>query len=157
MEPQWVHQPSAPTATNAPAPPSGEITLIKPVSLDNPSFGMTEFVWRWSGPIAADQGFEIRVWREGEPPAGVHNAVEDNQKGVVASLGNNTYRLNADIRDSFGVKGRTGEYWWTVALVQISPEYKDLGVQANPGRLRFEAGGSSGGGGDGGGGGGTTY
>jgi hypothetical protein len=69
-------------------------------------------------------------------------------------LGNNTYRQNADIRDSFGVKGRTGEYWWTVALVQISPEYKYLGVKANPGRLRFEAGGSSGGGGDGGGGGG---
>jgi hypothetical protein len=124
--------------------------------LDQPSFGPTEFEWQWSGPIEPNQGFEVRVWREGEAPAGVHNAVEDNQKGVVASLGNNTYRLNANIREAFGVKGRSGEYLWTVALVQISPEYKDLGVQANPpGRLRFEAGGGSGGsGGDGGGGGG---
>jgi hypothetical protein len=114
---------------------------------------MTEFEWQWSGPIEPDQGFEIRVWRDGEPPAGVHNAVEDNQKGIVAALGNNTYRLTADIRDAFGVKGRSGEYLWTVALVQISPEYRDLGVQAPPGRLRFEAGGGSGGSGGSGGGG----
>ncbi|MEJ2560893.1 MAG: hypothetical protein P8186_32670 [Anaerolineae bacterium] len=41
-----------------------------------------------------------------------------------------------------------------MALVQISPEYKDLGQQAEPARLRFEAGGGGGDGGDGGGGGG---
>ncbi|MBI1880901.1 MAG: hypothetical protein HYR94_22205, partial [Chloroflexi bacterium] len=146
--------PAAPTATTAPAAPAGQIALLKPISLDQPSFGMTEFEWQWSGPIEPNQGFEVRVWREGEPPAGVHNAVEDNQKGVVASLGNNTYRLNVNIREAFGVKGRSGTYLWTVALVQISPEYKDLGVQASLGRLRFEAGGGSGGGSGGSGGGG---
>jgi hypothetical protein len=91
----------------------------------------------------------VRVWREGEPPAGVHNAVEDNKNGKIISLGNDTYRLDVDIRDAYGVQGRSGEYLWTVALVQISPEYEDLGTQAPPGRLRFEAGGD--GGGDGGG------
>ncbi|HXV43125.1 MAG TPA: hypothetical protein VEC96_08675, partial [Anaerolineae bacterium] len=153
-----VQQPPPPATEAAPPPPSGQITLLKPVALDQPSFGPTEFEWQWSGPIEPNQGFEVRVWRDGEAPAGVHNAVEDNQKGVVASLGNNTYRLNANIREAFGVKGRSGEYLWTVALVQISPEYKDLGVQATPpGRLRFEAGGGSGSGGDGGGGGGGGF
>jgi hypothetical protein len=98
--------------------------------------------------VGDDQGFEVRVWREGEPPAGVHNAVEDNKNGKIIALGNDTYRLDVDIRDAYGVQGRSGEYLWTVALVQISPEYKDLGKQAPPGHLRFEAGGD--GGGDGG-------
>lgn len=145
----------APTATPTPVIPAGQITLLKPVSLNEPSYGQTEFEWQWSGPIQPDQGFEVRVWREGEPPAGVHNAIEDNLKGNVVALGNNTYRLVVNIRDAYGVKGRSGEYRWTVVLVQISPEYKDLGIQAPAGRLRFEAGGGSGGGGrDGGGGGG---
>jgi hypothetical protein len=138
--------------TPSPIVPIGQFTLLKPISLDPPTFGLTEFEWQWNSPIGADQGFEVRVWREGEPPAGVHNAVEDNQKGIVAPLGNNKYHLTANIRDAFGVKGRSGEYWWTVALVQISPEYKELGIQATPSRLRFEAGGgSSSGDGNGGG------
>jgi hypothetical protein len=66
--------------------------------------------------------------------------------GRVAALGNNTYQLNVDIRDAYGVQGRSGEYLWTVVLIQISPEYKDLGTQATPARLRFEAGGDDGGG-----------
>jgi hypothetical protein len=130
----------------------GQFTLLKP-TLDEPTYGLTDFEWRWDGPIGADQGFEVRVWREGEPPAGVHNAVEDNLNGRVAALGNNTYRLTVDIRNAAGVQGRGGEYWWTVVLVQVSPEYRDLGKQATPGRLRFEAGGGGGdegGGGDGG-------
>jgi len=131
--------------------------LLKPLSPDQPSYGPTEFEWQWTGPIEPNQGFEVRVWREGEPPAGVHNAVEDNLNGKIQALGNNTYRLNVNIYEAFGVKGRSGEYWWTVNLVQVSPEYKDLGFEAPPGRLRFEAsGGSDGGGkGDGGSGGGS--
>lgn len=151
--------PAPPPATQAPPPPpAGQITLLKPVSLDQPSFGPTEFEWQWAGGLGPDQGFEVRVWREGEPPAGAHDAVLDNKNGLVQALGNNTYRLNINIKDAFGVKGRGGEYLWTVVLVQITPEYKDLGIQASPGHLRFEApgGGGGGGGGKGGGGGGST-
>ena len=108
--------------------------------LGEPSYGPTEFEWRWSGSVASDQGFEVRVWREGEPPAGVHNAVDDNKSGRIVAVGDGTYRLVVDISNAYGVKGRNGEYLWTVALVQISPEYKDLGIQAPPGRLRFEGG-----------------
>jgi serine/threonine protein kinase len=147
---------AVPTATKAPPAPVGQITLLKPLSLDQPSFGMTEFEWQWGAPLEPGQGFEVRVWREGEPPAGAHDAVLDNKNGLIQSLGNNTYRLNVNIKDAFGVKSRSGEYLWTVVLVQISPEYKDLGIQAPPAHLRFEAGGKGGGGG-GGGDGGTSF
>jgi hypothetical protein len=87
---------------------------------------------------------------------GVHDAVYDNQNGKVESLGANKYRLKVDITGAAGVQGQRGEYWWTVALIQISPSYADLGQQAPPARLRFEpkdSGGSGGsrGGGDSGG------
>ncbi len=136
--------PASPTARKSPTLPAGQFTLLKPTSPENPSYGPTEFEWQWNSPLGADQGFEVRVWREGEPPAGVHNAVEDNKNGKVVALGNNTYRLTVDIRDAAGVRGRSGEYLWTVVLVQISPDYKDLGKQATPARLRFEAGGEGG-------------
>ena len=65
--------------------------------------------------------------------------MKDNKEGKVVALGDDTYRLEIDISQAAGVGGRTGEYLWTVLLVQIDPEYKDLGIQAPPGRLRFEA------------------
>lgn len=149
------------TASLTPLPtptlPTGEIILLKPASTENPTFGLTEFEWQWNGPLPENQGFEVRVWRTGEPPAGVHNAVLDNKNDAIQAIDHNSYRLTVDIADTPGVRRRRGEYNWTVALVQIEPEYKDLGLQASAGQLRFEPGGSgassSGGGGEGGGGG----
>jgi hypothetical protein len=87
--------------------------------------------------VPAGFGFEVRVWREGEPPAGVHDAVLDNQNGNVRRIGENEYGLSVDIRKAAGVRNRSGEYLWTVLLVQISPVYADLKLQALPARLRF--------------------
>jgi serine/threonine protein kinase len=149
---------SAPTATQAPAVASGQFTLLKPVAPDNSTQGSTVFEWQWGSPLAGGQGFEVRVWREGEPPKGVHNAVEDNKNGNVMALGNNAYRLTVDISQAAGVQGRSGDYLWAVVLVQVSPEYKDLGIQSPPGHLRFDVGGGGGnGGGDKGGGSKPTY
>jgi hypothetical protein len=147
--------PATPAPTTVPSIPTGQFTLLKP-TLDTTSTGPVEFEWRWDGPIGPDQGFEIRVWREGEPPAGAHNAVEDNRNGYVVALGNNTYRLSLNIRDAAGVRGRGGEYLWAVVLIQINPEYRDLGIQASPGRLQLGFGGGGGGGGSGSGGGGGS-
>jgi tetratricopeptide (TPR) repeat protein len=143
-----------PDVTPSPTPGlgSGTFTLLSPLSLDDPSYGPTQFEWAWTGPIPPGTGFEVRVWREGEPPAGVHNAVLDNQNGNIKRLDSNRYSLNTDIREAAGVQARSGIYLWTVALVQISPEYADLGRQAEPAHLRFE-GGSPGGDESGGGGG----
>ncbi len=149
---------ASPTATVSPALiiPNGELTLLKPLSLDEPSYGPTDFEWEWVGDLPPGYGFEVRVWREGESPAGVHNAVEDNQNGRIVRVGENRYRLSVDITEAAGVRGRSGEYLWTVALVQINPNYADRGQQATPGHLRFEAsGGGDGGGKNGGGGGGS--
>jgi uncharacterized protein YgiM (DUF1202 family) len=146
-----------PTATPVPEVPTGQFTLLEPNSLEEPTYGLTEFKWQWGGSVPADQGFEVRAWREGEPPAGVHNAVLDNQNGKVKALGNNTYSLTVDITNAPSVRGRSGDYLWTVLLVQISPDYKELGVQASsPGHLRLAVpgGGGGGGGGSGEGGGG---
>jgi tetratricopeptide (TPR) repeat protein len=159
----------APTATPIPAVistpltgvtpassiPTGEFTLLYPLTRDDISYGPTDFEWEWTGTLAPGLGFEVRVWREGEFPSGVHDAVLDNQNGNIKNIGGSKYHFSTDIREAPSVQGRTGEYLWTVALVQISPEYKDLGQQAEPARLRFEAGGGGGdGGGDSGGGGG---
>lgn len=137
--------PPLPTATVAPTLPEGQFILLNPASVDDPTFGLTRFEWQWTTPLTANQGFEVRVWREGAPAYGVHNAVLDNQNGTIEALGNNTYRLVADISQAEGVKNQRGEYYWTVMLVQIEPEYRELGIQAEPGRLRFEPPGSSGG------------
>lgn len=138
-----------PTATSAPA---GQFSLLAPASTNEPTFGLTEFEWQWSGVLAENQGFEVRVWRDGAAPAGVHNAVLDNREGRIQALGNNTYRLVADIGDTPGVLKQTGEYNWTVLLIQLEP-YQELG-QAPVGRLRYNAPGPSDGGGNGNGGGG---
>jgi len=92
----------------------------------------------------------VRVWRDGESPAGVHNAVLDNQQGLVKRSANNRYRLSTDIAYASGVRNIAGEYLWTVALVRIDPQYEDLGIQAQPASLLFRGvgGGSSGGGDD---------
>lgn len=133
----------SPTVTTDAPVSTGQFTLLKPISLDEPTYGLTEFEWVWTGSLAENQGFEVRVWRDGEPPAGVHNAVLDNQNGVVQALGNNRYRLIADIANTPGVQNKSGDYNWTVMLVQITPEYRDLSLVAEPpGRLRYQAPGS---------------
>jgi hypothetical protein len=126
--------------------------LLAPLPSDGPSYGPTHFEWQWSGPFSPEYGFEVRVWRDGQLPAGVHNAVLDNQNGTVKSLGDNKYALDVNIKDAAGILGNSGEYLWTVALVRISPKYRDLAQQAPPGRLLFAAPGGSGGGGKGDGG-----
>jgi tetratricopeptide (TPR) repeat protein len=142
----------SPTSTATPTPtpgvPTGTITLLSPLSLDDPSYGPTIFEWQWPAAVPPGYGFEVRVWREGERPVGAHDALLDNSNGNVVSLPADTYRLSADITDAAGVQGRRGVYLWTVALVQISPTYADLGQQAEPARLRFEAVGTDDDGGD---------
>jgi len=140
----------APTATPTPSFTDGTFTLLNPITIDPPTYGMTEFEWEWTAPLPSGIGFEVRVWRDGESPAGVHNAVLDNQQGLVKRSANNRYRLSTDIAYASGVRNIAGEYLWTVALVRIDPQYEDLGIQAQPASLLFRGvgGGSSGGGDD---------
>jgi serine/threonine protein kinase len=142
---------STPTLLPTSTTPEGVLTLLEPLSLEEPSYGPTNFEWRWTGKkLPVELGFEVRVWREGELPVGAHDAIRDNQQGQIEQIGENEYHLSINIREAFGVQERTGKYLWTVALIQISPGYADLGQQAEPAYLRFEAGGvDSNGGGNG--------
>jgi hypothetical protein len=143
------------TPTNTPTPftptptpftvPAGQFKLLKPTE-DEPtpatSTATTTFEWLWGGSLEANQGFEIRVWQDGKEQLGVHNAVlantvDKDKQGGIEHLGSNTYRLVADIANAPGVLNTSGVYSWTVVLVQIDPEYNDLHIQADPGRLHF--------------------
>jgi hypothetical protein len=67
--------------------------LLNPLLLDEPSYGPTTFEWEWAGAIPPGYGFEVRVWREGEAPAGVHDAVLDNTQGRVEKIGDKPVSL----------------------------------------------------------------
>lgn len=149
--------PQRPTATSirvldtpTPALSSASFSLLSPTALSGATKGEVEFNWIWNDAIPAGYGFEIRVWANGEIPLGAHDALQDNNNGQIVALGNNQYRLTLNIKSAQGVRNRSGEYFWTVALVEISPTYKFTGIQAEPGILRFDAttgSGDSGGGG----------
>ena len=122
--------------------------------MEEPTFGPTIFEWEWGVSIPQEPGFEVRVWREGEPQARVHDAVLDNLEGNIEQIGGNQYRFSTDITNAPSVQGRSRVYLWTVSLVQVSPSYADLGQQSDVSQFRFDApgGGSDGGGASGGGG-----
>jgi hypothetical protein len=134
--------PRAPTNTPAPAIPAGILTLLAPRG-DDTSGGPTTFEWTWSGALPPDHGFEVRVWREGGIPAGIHDAILDNREGRVQQTAANTYRLTVDITEAPGVQRVSGQYLWTVLLVRISPAYQDLGIQAEPAPFKFESSGGA--------------
>jgi hypothetical protein len=82
--------------------------------------------------------------------------MQDNKNGQVKALGQNTYSLEINISGAAGVKGRGGEYWWTVSLVEIEPAYQPLNIQATPEHLCFAVSGGKSSGGDSGSGGGDS-
>jgi serine/threonine protein kinase len=126
-----------PEASPTPEPPAGEWTLLNPSPGDPASDGAIIFEWSWSEELLPGQGFEIRVWRAGEPLLGAHDAVADNQNDLIKQTGGTSYSMELDIKNALGVQDVTGSYLWAVALVQISPEYLDLQQQSEPGTLEF--------------------
>jgi cell pole-organizing protein PopZ len=132
-----------PTATETPAPtatpPAGEWALLSPAIGDPATTGPTpfNFEWQWSEPLEPGQGFEIRVWREGQGPQGAHDAVADNAAGLIKQVDETAYSFELDISNAANVQNVSSVYNWSVALVQFEPEYKDLGQQAEPGILQY--------------------
>ncbi len=124
-----------PTATQTSAP------LIPPILIspaDNESLtDQAMFSWRWAGPaLAAGQGFEVRIWKEGQS---VHYGAASPTDGP---------SLTIHLPAAYGVvQGGSGTYFWTVAVVQRSP-YKQIGPEAAPRRLQVQVGGDSSEGGD---------
>ena len=132
--------PTIPADSTPVPPPNGNLTLIAPISLDQPTFGPISFIWEWNGdPLPPAYSFEVRVWVPGAVPTGVHDAVADSQTGRIEQIGTNRYQLDiSNIRAAEGVQGQAGIYLWTVQLVRVAPDYAEFGLQAEPTQLRIE-------------------
>jgi serine/threonine protein kinase len=120
-------QPSTPTAVVYSVP-----VLVSPDDGARAS-GQITFVWSWTGPaLPANQGFELRIWKEGQP----------DHYGATSPVG--TTSVTFDVRSAYGVQqGGSGRYFWTVAIVQLEPYYR-LGSEAAPRTLAVELGGPGG-------------
>ncbi len=129
-------QPAPTTIPQAQAQPGA---LAAPILLSPPDAesvsGSATFAWRWNGPPLTDnQGFEVRIWKEGQPD---HNGAAEPTNGT---------NLQINLSTAYGVAhGGAGDYFWTVAVVQRSP-YQRTGPEAPPRRLRVQVGGGEGGG-----------
>lgn len=115
------------TATVSPTPRLDQVvpTLQSPAN-NSSANGRATFRWAWNGPtLAANQGFEVRIWKEGQ--ADHFGAAEPVR--VTSAL--------IDLNQAAGVRqGGVGTYLWTVAVVQLSP-YKRIGKEASPRTLHI--------------------
>jgi|GEM_PF-1297053 len=119
----------APAAAPAPAVSYSAPVLVSPNDNSNAS-GRVIFAWEWHGAsLTADQAFEVRIWREGQPD---HYGAAEPTRATSEAI---------DVGSAYGVtQGGSGQYFWTVALVQINP-YSRLGPEAAPRVLNIQVGG----------------
>ncbi len=122
-----------PTDTPVPAPsrtPNAVRTATRPASdiptLSAPPTGATAnrtmtFSWRWNGSaLAANQGFEVRIWKEGQT----------DHYGAASPVRETSQEIH--LENAYGIqRGGDGTYFWTVALVQLDP-YMRIGQEATP-------------------------
>ncbi len=110
---------------------------MSPSDGTNLTYKNATFSWRWDGTLAANQSFEIRIWQGSEPHYGAFGAVLTKQEMV---LQNGGYILSFDVTGSYSVnRHNNGEYFWSVAVVEIEPSYRDIGIESDPRSLRINA------------------
>ncbi len=128
-----------PTNTSKPTPtPTPTKTKTTVARLIAPAPGSqvrsdqaVEFVWSYNGALAPNQGFEVRVWKDGQPHYGAAAPV------LMA-------RASINLGGAYGVQtGGSGRYWWTVAVVQRDP-YQSLGPEAAAQEIEIEVVGTDG-------------
>lgn len=116
--------PATPTAIPQPAAPA----LLAPAEgLEVTS--ATTFLWAWTGRLAANQAFEVRLWQDG-----AHDHL--TAAGAEAqSAGGDRWQQRIDVSQTAAVRAAgAGAYWWTVAVVDTNP-YAAIGDEAPPRRL----------------------
>ena len=121
---------TAEALTASPCLTGGEFWLIHPVEIG--VHNQVSFRWGFNAPLPDGCGFEVRIWRDGNIPAGVHDAVADNRNGVIKVVGPSEYELDVPFLNNLPAVTGSGNYWWTVALVEVKPSYRDFGRQATP-------------------------
>ena len=89
--------------------------------------GVVTFSWLWKGaPLTSNQGFEVRLWKVGKLQH-VRLAIPASPSAQRVDL-----RLAPVVR-----QGGSGRYWWSVAMVQISP-YQEIGKETSPRQLYID-------------------
>lgn len=108
----------------------------------------TTFEWQWEGELPQGCGFAILVWQGDEEHFGAFDALEVTSKKK--KLSDNSYQFFGKLEGAHSVKlHQSGDYWWSVAIVQLSP-YK-IKQESSPQKLNITVGaGGDGNGGDGG-------
>jgi hypothetical protein len=96
----------------------------------------TTFKWRWYGELAEGWGFEVRIWREGDPD---HYGAFDAQEltKYLARQPDDIYAVNLLVEGAYSVRQHGGgDYYWTVAVVELEP-YTRIGSEATPRKLNY--------------------
>ena len=91
----------------------------------------TTFGWDWDGQLGPNQGFEVRIWREG-------TAEHLGAGPVVSQPTGGLWQQAIRVSETAGVQGQDGTYRWAVAVVQISP-YQRIGAEASGRRLTYRS------------------
>jgi hypothetical protein len=114
--------------------------LILPVSFEedptqhNGGRGI-QFVWHWPGEFTDNLSFQIRMYRPDGEFAGIHDATELRNEPRFEQLDNDTYALTVVLNGVGNITQSGSNYRWTVALVQIDPDYKWLDVESERRRI----------------------
>lgn len=123
-------QTRGPASTSTPTPtPSPRV--MPPVPIDAPVLleppdgtsvsGTMTFRWSWRGPpLGANEGYEVRIWKEDQPyHFGAAEPVRETSEVI-------------NLASAHGVQlGGSGQYFWTVAVVELKP-YSLIGLEAPP-------------------------
>jgi len=88
------------------------------------------FVWRWPGEFYDNLSFQIRMYPPGGSYVGIHNAAELRKETRFERLDNNTYALTVVLDGVENVTQSSSDYSWSVAVVQIEPEYRWLDLES---------------------------
>lgn len=127
-----------PPSSPPPQTPTGRIVLEAPTSAAEEFFADVEFKWHWEGDtLPPDYGFEVLIWREGEPMSGAHNPVTDNAPSGNIQHSGNQYSLTLNVTFAPGVRNREGVYLWTVRLIPLGAGTGQPLVEAEPGAFFF--------------------
>jgi Na+-transporting methylmalonyl-CoA/oxaloacetate decarboxylase gamma subunit len=109
--------------------------LIQPVPFDedptqhNGGRGI-RFVWFWPGEFYDNLSFQIRMYPPGGSYVGIHNAAELRKEPRFERLDNNTYALTVVLDGVGNITQSSSDYSWSVAVVQIEPEYRWLDLES---------------------------
>jgi hypothetical protein len=131
--------------------------LVSPAAGENLTQSTQLFKWTWEGTeLPAKCAFEIRIWHASDEPHhyGAHDVMAG--KDTITPDADGVYAPTVSMAGVYSVKthGNSPDYFWTVAIVAISP-YKEQPIAEAPPRsiqINLAGGGGDGGGSAGGGG-----